>query len=282
MFYLDLQKGNEEVTVEFYECDHSLGHKWADALRNHIDTKLPVSQPNRIYNLNDQWTEPNIVNAICHCIEVINTYKPVIDYQITGDSITQEDSNKLHHYFEILRGENESPNEFYINAPSLIKKYIEEYNVLIHRWEDLGLPGRIVVHFRDRPVFDLADEDYQHWTLDYQPGDIKLNYCHKGKTIFDVFKDQDDIVGEDNIRPQFKYSPDFNLGFIKGPGEIKQFNDWWIDNQEKLGYSFRDPKAAIGHAVVGKCVDDPEKVKQYIYGSTRILRVRHNGKSGRS
>lgn len=282
MFYIDLQKGDQEVTIQFCELDHPLGQRWAAALTKHLDNGWNIAQPHRIYNLNDQWSEANIVNAISHCIEVINTYKNVIDYQIQGDTITQDDSNHLHHYFEILRGENEDPNEFYINAPSSIKKYIEEYNVLIHRWEDLGKKGRIVAHFKERPVYDLEPEDYNHWTLDYQPGDIRLNYCHKGKTIFDVFKDQDDVVGEDNIRPQFKYSADFKFGFAAGPGWIKEFTEWWSSNHKQLGYEYDDPRAAIGDAVVGKIVGDPAEVEQYIYGSTKILRVRHDGKSGRS
>jgi len=282
MFYLDLKKSDDVVTIEFYEHDHGLGLKWAKALRDHIDEGWPIAQKHRIYNLNDQWTEAKIVNAISHCIEVINSYDPVIDYQIEGDSITQDDSNHLHHYFEILRGENEDPNEFYTNAPQAIKKYIEEYNVLIHRWEDLGSPGRIVVHFKERPVYPLDLEDYKHWTLNYEPGDIRLNYCHKGKPIWDVFKDGDDIVGEDNIRPQFKYSPDFSIGFNKGPGYIPAFKEWWVENQIKLGYTYKDPRAAIGQAVIGKFVGDPDDVKKYIYGATELLRVRHNGKSGKS
>lgn len=277
MFYLDLQKDNDIVTIEFQEVETALGKKWATALRNHIDTGAPVAQPYRIYNLNDEWSREIIVEKINECIDKINEYQNVIDYRI-ADTMTQEVSNRLHHYFEILRGENEDPNEFYINAPKDIKHYIEEYNVLIHRWEDYGSPGRIVVHMKDRPTFPLAEEDFKEWNLDYQPGDVRLNYCHKGKPLWDVFKDGDDVVGDDNIRPQFKYSADFSIGFNTGPGIKQNYLDWWDKQGPKLnalGFYKDDPKCAVGQAVVGKIIGDPTEVKQHILGSTKILGVRY-------
>lgn len=278
MFYLDLRKHDDVVTIKFKEADHSLGKKWAVALRKHIDGNYPVAQPERIYNLNNEWSRSSIVVKLNECIDIINNYRPVIDFRLSG-SMTQQDSNKLHNYFEILRGENESPNEFYTNSPSHIKRCIEEYNVLIHRWEDYGSPGRIVVHLKDRPVYLLDEDDFRFWTLDYSPGDVRLNYCHKGKPLWDVFKDGDDIVGDDNIRPQFKYSPDFNITFGKGPGVTQRYLDWWKAMGSKLnniGLYKDDPKCAVGHAVIGKVIGDPYEVKEYVSGSTSILGVRYD------
>jgi hypothetical protein len=279
VFYLDLKKGNYVATIKFKELDHSLSKKWAKVLKKHIDAGYPIAQPNRIYNLNNEWDELKIINQINQCIQTINNYKQFIDFKILSQQLSQTDSNILHHYFELMRGENDSPNEFYRDAPREIKKVIEEYNVLIHRWEDLGSYGRIVVHFKERPMFELDDEDYQHWTLNYEPGDIRLNYCHKGKTIWDCFKDGDDIVGDDNIRPQHRYSPDFNIIFGRGPGKTQAFVDWWERMSPKLnqlGFYQDDPKCAIGHAVIGKIQGDPDAVKKNILGATEILGIRYD------
>lgn len=279
MFYLDLNKNNEIVTVSFKEAEHSLGQKWARALRSHIDAGYPVAQPERIYNLNNIWTREVIIEKINNCIDTINNYTPVIDFKLTDSTMTQQDSNRLHHYFEILRGENEAPNDFYLNAPDTIRYCIEEYNVLIHRWEDYGSPGRIVVHMKDRPVYLLDDSDFQHWTLNFNPGDVRLNYCHKGKPLWDVFKDGDTVVGDDNIRPQFKYSPDFNITFAKGPGITKKYLDWWELNRSKLnaiGLYEEDARCAVGHAIIGKIIGDPIAVKDYILGATHIIGVRYD------
>lgn len=279
MFYLDLKKDETVVTIKFKELDHSLAQKWASALRDHIDGGFPIGQPNRLYNLNGQWTEETIILKINECIDGINCYQQFINHKIAGTTMTQSDSNILHHYFELMRGENDKPNKFYEDAPPDIKNFIEEYNILIHRWEDLGSQGRIVVHFKDRPMFELADEDYHHWTLDCQPGDVRLNYCHKGKTIWDVFKDGDKEVGDDNIRPQHRYSPDFNITFGRGPGKSKKYIDWWkkmSPRLNELGFYENDPKCAVGHAIIGKIEGDPDEVKRYILGSSEILGVRYD------
>lgn len=280
MFYLDLKKDdNSIVTIKFKELDHDLAKKWSKCLKNHIDAGYPVAQPHRIYNLNNHWNEKIVISKLNECIDNINNYQKFINYRISGEEMTQNDSNILHHYFELMRGENDEPNEFYRNAPRHIKNYIEEYNVLIHRWEDLGSPGRIVVHFKDRPTFDLEKNDYNFWTLNYQPGDIRLNYCHKGKTIWDVFKDGDEHIGENNIRPQSKYSPDFNITFGRGSGKTKKFMDWWKKVESRLnslGFYENDPKCALGHAIIGKIYGDPDEIKKHVSGSSEILGVRYD------
>jgi hypothetical protein len=228
--------------------------------------------------LNDQWTEESILEAINKQIDVINAYKPVIDYRAPVGTMTQDASNRLHHYFEIIRGENEAPNDFYLSAPRVVKFAIEEFNVLIHRWEDLNKAGRIVVHVRHRPVYPLELEDFQHWTLDYRPGQIHLNYCHKGKPIWDVYRDKDEHVGEDNIRPQFKYSADFSLSFSKGPGMRPDYVQWWKDNEEflaGLGLTYGDPRNAVGQATIGEVVGDVKEIYNAVRGSTKILDVRY-------
>ena len=278
MFHIDLKRDSEVLTISFKELNHSLGLKWAEALRDHIDMGAYVAQPHRIYNLNSKWTEQTIIDSINNCINQINTYENVIDISISS-SMNQRLSNQLHHYFELLRGENENPNEFYDKAPKRIKRYIDEFNVLIHRWEDLGSAGRIVVHLKDRPTFDLEEEDFQYWTLDYQPGDIRLNYCHKGKTIYDVYKDGDTCVSDDNIRPQTKYSADFSIGFNKGPGITTNYNAWWnrmAPQLNSLGFYENDSKCAIGQAVIGKIIGDPLDIKKQIIGVTEIIGVRYD------
>jgi hypothetical protein len=282
MFYLDLKKVNEVVTIPFKELDHSLAKKWAETLKSHIENNHEVAQPDRIYNLNTEWSIEKIIENINLCIDGINRYRYFIDFRLTSpDRITQVDFNKLHHYFELMRGENDLPNEFYQNSPPEIKKYIEDYNVLIHRWEDYGTPGRIVVHLKNRFMYDLSDDDYRHWTLNYQPGDVRLNYCHKGKTIWDIFKDNDQEIGDSNIRPQRRYSPDFNISFGRGPSFdspiFERYLIWWEKMEPKLnelGFFKNDPKCAIGHAIIGKVVGNVSEIKNKILGSTEILGVR--------
>ncbi len=294
MFHLDLEKEGETTTIDFVENDTQLGAKWAKALRDEIDKGIELPQPDRLYNLNTVWSEQSIITRINRCIHKVNTYKNFIDFQVDGSTMTQEDSNQLHHYFELMRGENDEPNEFYETAPQEIKDAIEEYNILIHRWEDLVIrepdgtrtdrpsSGRIVVHIKDRPMYDMVDGDWDCYTTESKPGAICINYCHKGKPILDIIKDRDEVVGEDNIRPQHRYSADFHLRWSYGIGHgeewNKRFDEWWTQNHNymrALGFERDDPRCAFGYGVVGHLVRSPIVEKARAWGSTKILGVRY-------
>jgi len=283
MFHLDLLKENNEiVTIDIIPADTSLGVKWAQALKEEIDKGVVIPQDDRIYNLNDKWTPKDIVSEINKRIDIINEYDNFIDFTLTHP-MTQDDSNKLHHYFELMRGENDEPNEYYNNSPRHIKTAIEDFNVLIHRWEDHGSPGRIVVHIQDRPMYDLSVEDYDAWTLKYKPGDVCINYCHKGKPILDIFKDGDNVISDDNIRPQTRYSADFNLGFNYGfgfnPVRLKQINEWLDQNNQmltNLGFPKGSPLQALGKGVVGHIAGSAFLVKAKCMNAVKILNVRYS------
>jgi len=280
MFYLDLEKKDGSIcTVSFKENQSSLGQKWAAALREIIDRNNPVAQPDRIYNLNDEWNEAKIINKINECINTINQYIPgTIDFSLT-ETMTQADSNKLHHYFEIIRGENDQPNQFYIDSPENVKHAIEYYNILIHRWEYLGAPRRIVVHFSEREMFDMELDDYDCWTMNWRAGDVRINYCHKGKPIYDFFKDNDEEIGDDNITPQTRYSADFCINFNAGPGYPDRYYELWEEHKDflgNLGYTIDDPRSAVGQGIIGRIVGNPFVVREQVRGSVKILGARYD------
>ena len=284
MFHIDLIKNGKIVTVDFEANSSSIGQKWSEALMDHIDMGAKVGQRHRIYNLNEVWSEEFIISNINQQIDIINEWKPFIDFSVRGHSMSQDDSNRLHYYFEQMRGDNEIPNEFYLSSPRHVRRAIEEYNVLIHRWESLKSPPRIVVHMKKRPTFDMTLEDMMNWSFDWKPGSILLNYCHKGKHLYDVFKDGEmDIdnqqhVTDENITPQSKYSADFQISFSNGIDKQSQldFNQWFTRNSNRLnslGFYRDDPRCTIGQCVVGSVIGDIEETLLKIRGSTEIDKV---------
>ena len=54
----------------------------------------------------------------------------------------------------------------------------------------------------------------------WQFGTVYINYCEVGKPLLDVFKDDDEIVGDENIRPLRYYSADFQIKF--GPDTLDE------------------------------------------------------------
>jgi hypothetical protein len=107
-------------------------------------------------------------------------------------------------------------------------------------------------------------------------GDVYLKYCHKGKDLLDVFKDQDDHVGDENILPQHKISSDFNIvldNFI-GRNTSKNLFLWLANNKnylKSIGIDINNPEITIGKGVVGKVItNDIEQLKKELFGVTKI------------
>jgi hypothetical protein len=270
LFLKDKDDNEYSLLFEVYSTD--IANKWFASLVEQCQKSNEIIEKDRFYNFPDsEWTEEKIVGELNSCIETINQYKHVIDH-LAYTGMSQDQLNILHVYFEKLRGGVLAPTSFFVHAPKEIKEAVERYNVLIHRAENFYngknkvLP-RIVCRFKDRKRFLLADEDYEEFTFQREYGEVYINYCEVGKPIYDVFKDGDDVVGEDNIRPLRYYSPDFTVYFYNRSQEsVQKFIDgmdkWWDENNEhlsKLGFQKGDPKNAMGYIPVARLISNETK-----------------------
>ena len=187
-----------------------------------------------------------------------------------GNKIDQQRLNILHKYFENMRRKD---NDLFKNAPWNVQHAINEYNNLIHRFESFMWQGhpRIVVSMTDRKEYELEDEHYEQFTMSFNPGDVCLNYTHIGKTLWDVFKDGDEITGQDNILPQSTYSGDFHIRLAKGPGISQPFQEWLNRNED--GIPQEKSKRSLGLARVGRIVNN--QTTKTLWGISSIKSVRY-------
>lgn len=266
-FYLDFTVYNNPTAVRWFEC-----------LKEQCDINNDILEKDRFYNFpNGKWTEEKIVNELNECITIINSNREVIKHTAFV-GMPQEQLNHLHHYFENLRGGILTPGKYWLSATEQEQAALERYNVIIHRAENFyanlsrnaNYP-RIVCRFKDRKRYNMLDEDYQYFTLTRQFGEVYINYCEVGKPLYDVYKDGDDIVGEDNIRPLKYYSADFTAYFHNRSQErveyfLKGMSAWWDQNNNyltALGFKKDDPKNAIGNipvAMIDSTLDQEEIV----------------------
>jgi hypothetical protein len=228
---------NKDLTFNVYET--SIAHRWAaevakgyELFENDRFQGWPGSNKDLTYYINELHKQVNVVN----------TYKPgsiIFDQLLSQDTL-----NYLHKFFEDLRGPLETGTEFYNQAPLHVKEAINMFNVLIHETEHLirnsDVPT-IVGTFHTRPRIPFEDKDYEHFTFHWKYGEVYINYCEVGKTLLDVFKDRDQYVGRDNVRPQQFYSADFMIKFgIQLPQSyyeqrLREFSDWYSTQ----GFKFR-------------------------------------------
>lgn len=255
---------NEEYSLKFKVYDTDIAIRWFATLKEHILKKNnSAAEPDRMYNFpNDSWTETKIVNEINASIDIINRNEIVIEHR-AYEGMPQEQLNLLHHYFETLRGGVLSSGKYFDSADREQQLALELFNILIHRSEHFYMKEkynisahfpRITVTFNNLKRVPLQDDDYNFFTFHRKFGEVHINYCEVGKPIYDVFKDNDNVIGDDNIRPLRWYSPDFSVHFYnKSSYSVARFvqhlSKWWDKNVEQLadlGFIKGDPKNALG------------------------------------
>jgi len=281
IFHLHLlnEKTGSLHAIDIQPSNNVLGQSWSSLLKKAILSKeCWLVETDRIYHLNDEWSKDNIISKMKNCIKTVNDYDNIININL-DDNIDQELMNHLHTFFEHLRGKDDNPPMWYINAPRNVKDAVTSFNVLIHRYEGFITNykhGKITVSYKNRPTREMTLEEKSYFNLDMQPGDVYLKYCHKGKDLLDIFKDKDEHVGDENILPQHRISSDFNLNFSRSMDEnIKnEFNEWLQNKKEflkSINIDIENPSITIGKGVVGKIIaDDLEQLQNSIFGVTKI------------
>jgi hypothetical protein len=231
---LTLTNGVDDYNLMFDLNNTRIANKWS----LEIGKSYPLFEDWRFTGWPDSpWDADRYIQEINNCIDTVNRYQP---NTIPVASLTI-DLNYLHKFFETLRGGVLTPSEWYTSAPAEVQDAVSKFNVYIHNYEKLlnsnHLSPTITCTFScDR--FELNDADFQYFTYDWKFGTIYINYCEVGKHLLELFIDNDDIVGEHNIRPAKYYSADFKLKFFtdRPRNEFEEFNQrvqsWVNDNSE--------------------------------------------------
>ena len=270
-FFIEFKSDTDELTLEFETYNTPIAIKWANELTEQLIRNPNLWENNRLYQFVD--SEDDLISTIT---ELKNKAKIINDYSfyipdIINFEITQEILNTLHKCFEEMRGGILSPGEYYLSAPTDVRRAIEDYNVLIHKTEDVlnavknhTSSPRIVLTFNERQRHELEDNDYDYFNLDVNFGEVYINYCEVGKPLWDVFRDADNIVGDHNIRPLKWYSADMKICFFNNSyrSKINKFWQWFDENSSflnELGFIKYDKKLSLGNIPVAHIITTKPK-----------------------
>jgi hypothetical protein len=222
--------GNEENDrdVFFDIFDTDISQKWADEINKNYE----LFETDRFSNWPESPRDKNyFVSMLNKQIDIVNRYYPnTIDTKVE-ENPNQETMNYLHTFFEKLRGPIGEESDWFKSATTEAQDAICQFNIIIHEYEHYSfneemLPltnhpyATIVGTYKDRPRYELTDNDYELFTFNWRFGTVYINYCEVGKPLLDVFKDQDEVVGDNNIKPLKYYSADWQIKF--GPDTL----DW--------------------------------------------------------
>jgi hypothetical protein len=169
--------------------------------------------------------------------------------------------NKLHNHFEVLQGTVNSPSPYYILADHETKYAIRQLNILCHEIETLILSQQKEVYLPEwirpsqittwlhAPRYELQKEHRKLFLengYDRRFGHVYMHWAQIGKTLFEVFRDEDapeltDAICEAITHLQY-YSGEFDiewgLDVVSGEGsrhfwhveQQKLFKEWLIKN----------------------------------------------------
>ena len=188
-----------------------------------------------------------------------------------GLRLKHEACNQLHRYFEDLQGQTWNLSNYYKQADHNTKYAIRQLNNLCHEIESWIIANRKkivdpewirpsqITTFLHASRHELQDDDFDLFKLNRysrELGGVYLHWSQVGKTLYEVFKDNDEAVGEGGINHQRYYSGEFDIewgqtitennNFKKQ--EINKFRNWLKDKN----YDWNDPKLALGYIKLGQ------------------------------
>jgi hypothetical protein len=286
-FCVAFAKPDQQLTLTFETYDTPLAGRWYDLLAAVLAQDPTLREADRLYDFpGSSWDEQAVVARINECIRIINEHQQCIA-ETASVGCSRSQLNILHKSFEDLRGGVLTPTAFWHTAPADIRAAVNEYNVQIHRLEDLHdarADGKhwphMVITFQQFTRLPLLAEDYAQFDTLTRFGEVYVNYCEVGKALLDVYKDGDTVVGDDNIRPLRYYSPEMLIKFYDGSMHdlLQGFWAWFDQNQEHLnalGFHKQSPDLSLGHLPVARLLFDGDRQQliNTISGFDRVDRV---------
>ena len=291
-----VQYDTRQVRINIY--DTPLGQRFVQALKDNLKNKLILEKNFCFLGWADSKRDlRHLVSELNVSIAQLNSFQfdppyerihPFVtdDFQTSsalpvGDSkpglrLKHEACNLLHRYFEELQGTAWKLSDYYKQADTETKNAIRQLNNICHEKENWVISKRKsvinpewmrpaqITTFLNAPRFDLHEEDYELFKenrYDRELGGVYLHWSQVGKTLYEVFRDEDAPVMDETlcseINHQKYYSGEFDIewgdtitedkhSFKKK--EMDAFRKWLKLNK----YDWEDPKLSLGYIKIGQ------------------------------
>ena len=270
--------------------DNDLSKNWINALKELLTNKnlleknfcfmgFPQTARTLAYLCNELNSAVATINNFFnnYHIDDVYTTENVVAFDYAENGINHDVLNKLHNHFEVLQGTVSNLSEYYRRADYETKYAIRQLNNICHEMENLILSQRkaATLPFWVRPSqittfinaqrYELTDEHRKLFAIngyDRVLGGVYMHWAQIGKTLFEVFRDEDapkltDTVCEAITELRF-YSGEFDVEWgndVVYPGkhpwhdqEQATFVNWLVQN----GLDPLDPKLSLGYLPIGQ------------------------------
>lgn len=253
--------------------DHPAAYRWLERLATAKHRGFQIDDPSRFYGFNSIEKETEIaLSRIKEDIDAINSHQPLIDRELLGID-DQDTLNYLHHVFEVYHGLlDQQDNDFWKTAPDSVHKALARLNIDVHRCEQIsrGSKPRFVMTYYGLPKDTLLrPEDHRYITNKIEFGTMYICYAEIGKTLENLYHDQDEYIDPSAFIPYTHVSADFNVEFYdvtkqEAENEKLAMWKWFLDNRGKfhgLDCKFGDTKHNPGQIPVARLESSGDVIK---------------------
>jgi len=260
--------GDDELIVPFTLRDNSVVPKWTERVFK-AQKQYPIDDPGRFYgfgSLEEQVSEA--LSLINGNIDIINAHDNIIDRRL--ENVNDQDTlNYLHHIFETHHGLLDQQQK---DMPERVLEALADLNVCVHRCESVARgakPRHVVTYYGLPKDRQLEKDDFDCFERTITTGTAYLNYVEIGKTLPDLYRDNDSYIGDEAFRPYNYYSADFNVKFWTIDGRqadteyanIREYYAQHRDYFESKGWFWGDKRLTAEHCPLAD-IDDIGQIQE--------------------
>jgi len=294
---------NETIEVDCTIFDNPLTRKWNPLLEGVMqnDFIAYVKNFSLVGNLAQNRSPQQIIKELVEGVRLLKKASWYPEYNKINEDFEsllvnydQDMLNSLHHHFDQLQGQIWNPTHFLAAATGEERFAISKLNLSCHELEAYhdsrekkeGEHDHSVYFYYSisgTPVFEgISLEEKMQFSRTVGNGMIYLHYAQTGKTWYEAYCDQDEIVPTENITEHRTMTGEFSAHIGK-PFEF--IMDEGFENYIKArGRDPEDPDLAIGYCPIGQInsvngidISDYNACQKVLEEYDDFFAIEHNG-----
>lgn len=262
---------NETIEAKGKIFDSDITKKWSPLLEDVIknDFIAYVKTFSLVGNYSQNRKPEQIIKELVDGLRILKKAEWYPEYNKINEDFEsllhtydQEMLNSLHHHFDQLQGQIWNPTHFLARATGEERFAISKLNLCCHELEgyydsiekeEMGLDHDVYFYYSisGTPTFEeITLEDKMQFSRDIGNGMIYLHYAQTGKTWYEAYCDQDEIVPTENITEHRTITGEFSCHI--GPEFQFNMDDGFRKYIQDRGKDPDDPSLAIGYCPIGQ------------------------------
>lgn len=251
--------------------DNTITQKWSPLLKGILESDKTeyVKTFSLVGGFSKNRKPQQIVKELVEGLRVLKNAKWYSEYDKIHEDFEsllhtydQEMLNSLHHHFDQLQGQFWNPTGFLARATGEERFAISKLNLCCHELEgyydslnnkNAGRDHSLYFYYSvaNVPFYDkITLEDKMAFSRKITNGMVYLHYAQTGKTWYEAYTDQDEIVPTENITEHRTISGEFSCHI--GPEFEMTMEDGFRKYITDRGKDPNDPSLAIGYCQIGQ------------------------------